>query len=169
MLLARGAGAADKPKARFEVTRTADAQACPAREEMIARIAARLGRDPTDDRAPTQISVQFRGAGPFAARVVVLGPDVPGGERVFESGVCDDVANSVALAVGMLLEPVPLPVRKREPAPLPAPSAEPVADAPPAAPEPPWTWRLGLGGFFAAGRLPEVSLGPTTMVGLAGC
>lgn len=102
---------------------------CPDEEEFRARVAARLGYAPFSDEAPRALEVSFvEQREGFAARLVLRDASGVLGERALTTtGSCAELAEGVALAASVAIDPELL---WREGAP--SPQARAIAKAPPA-------------------------------------
>lgn len=93
---------------RLEYEREAGAERCPAQDEFESLVAARLGKSPWSSTADRVVRVVFtpdRSA--MTGRMELLDGGAVLGVREVQSpsGDCREVAESLALAVGVALEP----------------------------------------------------------------
>ena len=119
-----------------------DTDACLTRDALIQRIAARLGRDPFVNEAPTKLTVAVEPDSNTGSRAALLTSSVAGARR-FSGPTCESLTETVALALVLVIEPFghtakPAPLPGVLP-PKPAPSAVqvltvPEREAPPAKP-----------------------------------
>lgn len=124
---------ADAPTASLEVTHDESSARCTERDDLILRVAARLGRDPFVESAPLHVHVDATRIGRrFVVTLELL--DAQGvslGMRAWRDVRCDaSLREEVALALTLLLTNAPAP------APVPAPEPTPPAPIPTLEPEP---------------------------------
>ena len=132
---------ADEPTASLEVTHDVASARCADREDLVLRVAARLGRDPFVSEAPFRIHVEAT----HTARnflVVLELFDAEGaslGMREWNQARCDaSTREEVALALTLLLLNAPPPAPPPpEPVPVIVVAPEPILPAPPPPPPPP--------------------------------
>lgn len=137
--------------ARAKLTYDATGTSCPAREQLVSAVAARLGLDPFADDALVELRVQVRRTGrSLTAHVSQRGAGGAKRERELSSPTldCSELFRAIELAVALAIDPraglVPLPPPKPEPMTAPPPPApavpepepEPVKPQPEPAPEP---------------------------------
>jgi hypothetical protein len=164
--------------------RGAGAERCPAESSIAERVEARLGRKPFAARASHAIEASVSRAGErFTATIVVrdaTGAAVGSRELALEASDCAPVADAVALAIALVIDPnaalgpqvTPAPVpptpgeppRTEPPPPLPCPpprECAPCAVCPAPPPPPASEFSLGLvaRGGLAFGALPVVAPG----------
>ncbi len=106
-----------------------DGERCFDRAELVTRVAARLGYDPFVEEAALRLVVRVASAGSTATlEVRSTGPEVR--ERKLSGSSCSSLAETVALAVALVVDPI------GKPAPVLVPGAELPALAPVPTPEP---------------------------------
>ncbi len=152
------------------------AERCPDRAAFAELVEARLGRSAFDDAAVETVEVRLEGGARVRGSVRWI--DAQGtlqGERAIEDAGCAEVAESLAVAVGILLEDPPRApeVTGPDPAPevTPPPPAvvasPPVVAAPtPEEPGPPIRFELAASVHGGVGWTPEFDLGVEARVGL---
>lgn len=152
------------PTARLSYEVRPGLSGCPDEQWVRSAVAARLGRDPFDDAAPTKVRARIdRGEGAaLEAQVEVERADGTTGRRKLESpaGDCLELSSAVELALTLAIEPLWLtkkpPPPERPPQPPTKEEPPPSAPAPAPAPPPPTPvevrGRLGLLG--TAGGVP---------------
>ncbi len=148
---------------------------CPTEAAFTEWVESRLGRPPFDDHASAVVVVSLHGESPTLGTVRWRDPEAGIlGERALEANGCADLAESLAVAVAILLEDPPVgpedvPPLLASPAPevlAPAPPT-PVAEAP-SEPDPiPWVIELGGSVDAGLGWTPGVSLGAELRGGLS--
>jgi hypothetical protein len=161
---------------RFEYARQEGAFACPELPAIEAGVAARLGYEPFDDRAPDLVRTSIRGAAHgLEARIeLVDGQGTVKAERrlVSHQRDCTELASSVELAVSIAIDPLGVgaaepaanpPAEAAAPQPSPAPAPGPPAAPAPAEPTPqprqPLTTRVEGGLVGTIFKAPGYSLG----------
>jgi hypothetical protein len=128
--LSHVASAAESPKTRaaLDYVLSGAKQECPTRERLIDAVASRLGYDPFQGSETTrrvQVSIEF-------ARGSYTGTLVLEGQRVLRSSNCNELVDSLAVAIALGLDP------DSALGPTPAPAATPTVPlAPPALPSAP--------------------------------
>jgi hypothetical protein len=170
----------------LESTSSSDAEGCPDRDVLRARVAERLGRDPftAGEEARGKLRVAFARSDKrhWTAAIELLDAEnkrVGGRSIAHEGATCEPLVGSVVLTIAVLLEdlaPVPPPSAPAPappptaPAPPPTPTAEVVLtpDAAPARPPPPKTARFDVaaGVAGALGGAPSPSAGAELALGL---
>ena len=123
---------ADEPTASLEVTHDESSARCAERDDLVLRVAARLGRDPFVQSAPLHMHVDATRSGRrFVVTLELL--DAQGvslGMRAWRQVRCDgSLREEVSLALALLLTNAPTPAP--EPAPAPAPEPTPPTPLPP--------------------------------------
>ena len=123
---------ADEPTASLEVTQDESSARCAERDDLVLRVAARLGRDPFVESAPLHMHVDATRSGRrFVVTLELL--DAQGvslGMRAWRQVRCDaSLREEVSLALALLLTNAPTPTP--EPAPAPAPELTPPTPPPP--------------------------------------
>lgn len=176
-----GAAAAERKATRLIYERGAGAEHCPDELDVKNAVAARLGYDPFDERAPGSVSARLAREGDkLVGRVEVRDADGRTvGSREITSGQndCTELASALTLAVSIAVDPLSIArpdAPPAPPAPVPAPDC-PRATAPHVAPCPapppeadaPVSFRAsaGLLAAFAASPSP-VALGVAADVGI---
>ncbi|HRG95480.1 MAG TPA: hypothetical protein PLR99_04465 [Polyangiaceae bacterium] len=178
LALATPSAAWGRPQARLLHVREPGAERCPSAEQLRSRVAERLGYDPFRDDASMTVRAAFRlderqdhklaaDVEAFDDRSALLG------RRSLASTdeTCRDLADSVVLAVTLLLDappsstsaaPAPAPAPER-PAVATTPAREASASPPPAPPTPApalaWTVSVGLDLVAGVGFAPAPSVG----------
>jgi hypothetical protein len=165
---------ADPPtvESTLSYARGVGAESCPDDAAFRSGVARRLGYDPFRSEARSRVEVTLaRSASGFSAHIVIGGVDgVADASRDLstEGGSCDELVDSIVLAVSLAIDPVsfahPHPAIAKLPVQEPPPP--PVAPPPPP-PENRSLWNLDLTGVARAGvgLVPGVSLGPIVGVG----
>jgi hypothetical protein len=138
--------------------------ACPDREAVEALVSQRLGERSTPRAAPLTASGRIS-TGPTGFALTLR---TPTGERKLEAASCDELAQSAAVILALLIDPraapVPPPSVEPEPEPEPEPDPEPAEESSPTS-APNSASRM-VHGFVRAelvgdvGLLPSVGLGP---------
>ena len=171
--LVPGAARADGPTvARLSFERAEDAARCIDEPELRERVAARLGRDPFVAEAPLEARVRIEGGEGYRAVIeLTRGEERTRRELASARADCSDLADALALALSLAVDPASLLAPPRPPEPDPAvaepepPIAEPpVSELPVAEPAPPprdddVSARLGAHLLGSWGVAPEVSGG----------
>ena len=172
---------AERPSVALRYSVAEGAGGCPDEPTLRARVTEEVGFDPFVSDAARSLAIEISKDKAFTARVVDRAASGAETIRTLTSSVgCDDLVQSVVLAVAVSLDPeveakpVPQPPPPKKPEVAVLPVLVPVyVDRPPApAPLPAETERLE--GFVAAGFgvgggfVPETSLGPTLGVGIRG-
>ena len=125
--------------ARLAVTREASAADCPGEQVLRNAVGARLGYEPFDAGASSELTVVFRRQGTTLHAVIVLKDETGNvkGERTISSrrGDCDEVAAATTLTISILLDP--RSGLAKEPESAPPPAREPSAPVPAASSTPP--------------------------------
>jgi hypothetical protein len=184
LLAAAAARAEAIGSAELSWVRASGAESCPAPSAMRSAVARRLGRDPftRDAEISFEVVVEPRSPG-WAARIVAQGTDQGAGSRELESAApaCDSLAEAVALAIALAIDPeaVERTARAQVAAaalPQPEPATSVANSAPPATPVAAESGEsearshdrisggLDARGLASLGLLPGAALG----VGLAG-
>ena len=127
--------------AELSWVRASGAESCPTPSKMRAAVARRLGRDPFERDAEVSFEVVIEPRAPgWAARIVAQGTALGAGSRELtsEAAACESLADAVALAVALAIDPEAVERTARTPAPAPALAAPQVtAQAPPSESAPP--------------------------------
>lgn len=187
-LSARAEGAAT-PSTRLIYTRDAQAPSCPEEVALKGAVSSRLGYDPFDAGSSSTVLVHVaKENGQLVGRIVRVDRDgKPVGDRTLtsEADDCRELADSMALALSIAIDPLVLTRPPRTPvdshpspsgqsAQLPAPIATPTAtqsinDAPavPSLSAPPVDVGVGVGAVGSYGVGPGAAFGAVLSVGLA--
>jgi len=134
-LMAADAQADAIGSAELSWVRASGAESCPPPSAMRAAVARRLGRDPFERDAAVSFEVVVEPRAPgWAARIVAQGTTQGAGSRELtsEAAACESLADAVALALALAIDPEAMERTAREPAPTPA-LAAPTTPAPPIA------------------------------------
>lgn len=138
-----------------------DGDDCPDEASLRKLVAARLGVDPFVTGAASRVTVKIFSGKPLRAEVAVESDGAAPRRKVLTGADCVELAQSVAVTVALVVdplvsrapEPLPAPERAAEAAPAPAPPAAPppeaVKPAEPAAPA--LRWGAGLGASVNGG------------------
>jgi hypothetical protein len=179
VLALRASGAsADPPSAEASLSyeRLKGAEVCPDETSLREQIELRLGYDPFRDGAPHRVSVRIAPIGHgFHARIQTSGPDGGSAEREIdgEGAGCDELLQSVVLAVSLAIDPMSF---TRPPSAAP-PQASPLPPPPPPTPVPaseralvpvtpavaapsPWIVQIDATARLGFGLVPKPSIGP---------
>jgi hypothetical protein len=138
VMSASTAHAEEAPRVRLTFRTPTDDAGCPSERVFRDLVAARVGRDPFADDASRAIDATLTKRGvQFHGRVALF--DASGkvrGERELDDRSCAELAESLAIAISILLDPFG---RWARPAPLETPPPVPASPPPPVAPrvEPP--------------------------------
>ncbi len=179
-----GTSPSAQASARLKYGRAVGVEHCPDEEQFRALLAARLGYDPITANGDMRVaaSIALRG-GRLQGHVDLHDASgAPRGKRDLSSAKddCGELASSMALAIGIAIDPLSLtrPVAPKPPAPtvqaerqpsvLPVapPHIEPLRDAiAPASPST-LTLRMGIGGLGTVGASPTPALGGALFVGM---
>lgn len=159
--------------------RGAGAEQCPDADAIRSGVAARLGYEPFDKRAPTALSASVLRVGRrLEARIEMR--DAAGNvqaERTLSSqhSDCSELASALELAISIAIDPMsasrPAPPSRAAapppstPAPVPAPLAEPEPDRTQSPPVTPTSLQAGVGMIGTFGSAPGPALGVTLKVG----
>jgi len=175
-----GAARADEPLAQATLSYAVapGAEACPTEEVLRQLVALRLGYDPFVPAAAKGVGVAIaRDARGYNAHITTSTDHGAPAARdiVSEGGSCDELAQSVVLAVSLAVDPRSFAGPRRPPPspptpPPPLPPPPPADDAQPAPPPPPpgrlpppatpWTIEVDVGARAGFGVVPTPSLGP---------
>jgi hypothetical protein len=182
VLVSAATAAADPPVAAASLTyeRQSGAEACPDEPELREQVKVRLGYDPFQNDAPHRVSVRIAPHGKgLRARIQTSDasatPNATTAVRELdgEGDGCDELLQSVVLAVSLAIDPrsfagpraAPLPPSPVAPEPPLLPSKAPVAAPPPSSPSAsPWTIQIDAAARIGFGLVPNVSLGPVVDV-----
>jgi hypothetical protein len=129
------------------VLRDADASECPDDQDLRDQVSTRVGRDPFDASASTQVLVRFsRTRRGFRAAVTIGREGAVEGERTLDHRDCGELVESTALLMSLLVAATPGPpastppeIPARDQAPDAAAQVLPEEPAAPATPAPPAT------------------------------
>ena len=129
---------------RLTYERTAGTERCPEADALENEVAARLGYRPFRPNAPGAVNVTFRAEGKtLRARLVLTndsGRETASRDLQSKGGDCDELVRTVAVAIGLALDPLtvsppassaPPASAASSPAPGPAASSVPPIAAPP--------------------------------------
>lgn len=146
------------PTARLEYRAPGLESRCPSSEQVAERVSARLGHVPFEAGAPRQIRVAVeRVATGFAAHVEVEARGQKTTSRDLTSPSCEELGDSIALLIALVLDPLSAPPE--------SPAPQPVVVAPvesrPAPPPVPrrWSALLWAGPVLAVGASPNLAVG----------
>jgi len=173
------AGASPPRTAKLTYNRGPGATDCPDLDVIRAGVAARLGYEPFDDRAPLVVSAAVTRTGrALEARIQIAGADgKPPAERklVSRESDCLELASAMELAITIAIDPLagsrprppaPEPPSPPPPAPPPPPRvivvrepAPPAPAAPVPAPRVPIVFQVRLGGLGTVGSAPAATVG----------
>ena len=174
--LARPSAAEPERRVRLEYDRTAEAERCPEPAELGQSVAAELGYDPFDSQAEQTLAVSIsRNEGELVARITLRdGGGEALGERELASPAddCRELAQALALAVAIAVDPVratrqsaPEEPDAAETPPPPAPvivvspAPPPQADQRRSEGSPSAKARLAGGALIASGTAPALATG----------
>lgn len=170
--LAPGAARAEGPTvARLSFERAEDAARCIGEPELRERVAARLGRDPFVAEAPLEARVRIEGGEGYRAVIELSrGEERTRRELASARADCADLADALALALSLAVDPASLlaPPRPPEPEPAVAEPEPPIAEQAVAEPAPrddDVSARLGAHLLGSWGVAPEVSGGLALFAG----
>ncbi len=164
----------ERASVALEYARLEGAETCPDARSLRDTIASHLGYDPVSDRAETTVVVTLRGSDQtFLAEIQLRDSDghVTGARKLSSTASsCDELAQSVALAVSIAIDPLRVSQPKEEepepePEPLSPPPPAPVAvvrEAPksvPPASSTPLRPRFALGAIGSVGSAPAPAVG----------
>lgn len=162
-----------RPEASLVYVRGAGALDCPDEVTFRENVAAKLGFDPFVAVAKRRVVVQLdRASGGYAAQLQLLQDGAAARSRSLTSSRCEELQESLLLAVALAIDPQLL----TRPAPAEPPPAAPVAEPPPVQPAPvahasgsppaapesppsPWQVRFGAGVHGTLGLAPGVRPG----------
>jgi hypothetical protein len=161
--------------AQFDLDKKESASSCPDRASITDAVAARLGRVPFDDKAELKITAHLSRDDRWSARIVLQRGEEIVGERELASSAttCDELAEAVALAIAIAIDPLVLTrdvgdagdAGDAAPALREEPDAAPEVREPEAAPAPPQHDAIDVaievfgGAFGAIGSAPSPTLG----------
>ncbi|MCC7386235.1 MAG: hypothetical protein IT384_30610 [Deltaproteobacteria bacterium] len=167
-----------RPHATLSYQRGPGAEGCPDQPDLERAVRARLGYDPFDREAPLRLEVQIDALGPrLEARLITRSPTGAPGEwsRTSPTTRCDDLAEALALAISLAIDPLSELDAPDPTAPLRSPPPAPVVTATVAVHSPDrhtarapreemahassWSFGGGAGLAGAAGLTPGPTLG----------
>ncbi len=171
--------AAERPTVALRYSIAEGAPACPNETTLRERVTEEVGYDPFVSGSARALAIEISRDKLFLARVVDRAPSGAEAVRTLTSSVsCDDLLQSVVLAVAVSLDPEVQPKRVAEAPPEKKPEVTvlPVLvpvyiERPPAPPPPKPAERDAIEGWVAAGFgvgggfVPGTSLGPTLALG----
>lgn len=148
---------------------------CPDERELRDAIAARLGYDPFRTDAPREVAVRIgkRAAGGIDGALDVTGPRPGHREIASPGGDCREVADALAVAAAIAIDPEslngPRPPDPEPPPPPPPPPPEPIRTEPDRRPLVPATdpivGRIAVAPEVILGELPAVGVGAVVSAG----
>jgi len=174
------AGHADEKEFSLDYQAGDAALGCPSETSFRRKVQGRLGYDPFSSAAGPQLRVRYRIAGGALVAETSWSGDAPGASRSFQGkrDHCEDLAEAVAAATAIAIDPLkslaPKPEEPPPPvvAPAPPPEARPSAPEQPTRPKPAPTApaneasgprmfsRLALSLGVAFGRVPGAAIAP---------
>jgi len=160
-LFAHAASAAEHPTVRLEYTVASPEARCPSAEGLRALTAARLGYDPVTPEAGrlARVSVALRGGQVVGVLELLDEAGHTLGTRTLTAAAqsCESLAQSMALALAIAIDPQALLGAPRQPA---AASAAPTEPLPPPQPtSAPWRWTTRLSVGAEVGAVPGTAVG----------